>query len=72
MSPLGPAAQDAFDVELRRILDAGLDKAVALVRRQRAALDALAEQLLAEETLEGDDLARLLPKPAVVRRKSAS
>ncbi|HUQ40006.1 MAG TPA: ATP-dependent zinc metalloprotease FtsH [Acidimicrobiales bacterium] len=59
--PLAEPTHDRFDAEVRRVLDAALARSVALLRRHRTSLDRLTEHLLAEETVEGDELQQLLP-----------
>lgn len=55
-SPYGlsaaPATLDAVDHEMRRIVDECYDKACRLLRENRDKLDALAEALMANETLD--------------------
>lgn len=55
-SPYGllaaPATLDAVDHEMRRIVDECYEKARRLLRDNRDKLDALAEALLANETLD--------------------
>jgi cell division protease FtsH len=48
------------DAEVRRLVDDAFTRATAILEGQRALLDRLVEQLLAEETLEGPDLELLL------------
>ncbi len=45
-----------LDLEVRRVLDAALATATGILEANRGLLDALAERLLAEETVEGPDL----------------
>ncbi|MEV7615204.1 ATP-dependent zinc metalloprotease FtsH [Streptomyces sp. NPDC089799] len=58
-SPYGltaaPATLDAVDAEMRRIVDECYENACRLLREHRDKLDALAEALLANETLEEDE-----------------
>ncbi|MER5933404.1 ATP-dependent zinc metalloprotease FtsH [Streptomyces sp. NPDC002054] len=49
-----PATLDAVDHEMRRIVDECYENACRLLREHREQLDALAEALLANETLEED------------------
>ncbi|QES48006.1 cell division protein FtsH [Streptomyces venezuelae] len=49
-----PATLDAVDHEMRRIVDECYENACRLLREHRQQLDALAEALLANETLEED------------------
>jgi cell division protease FtsH len=47
--------RELLDDEVRRIVDEAYAEVVALLREERVRLDALAEALLAEETLDEDD-----------------
>jgi cell division protease FtsH len=47
--------RELLDDEVRRIVDEAYAEVVALLREERFRLDALAEALLAEETLDEDD-----------------
>jgi cell division protease FtsH len=47
--------RELLDDEVRRIVDEAYAEVVALLREERGRLDALAEALLAEETLDQDD-----------------
>ena len=58
----------AIDAEVRRLLDAALDQARAILTRQRADLDLLAQALLREETLTGEEIRSLLAARAKPRR----
>jgi len=58
----------AIDAEVRRLLDAALDQARAILIRQRADLDLLAQALLREETLTGEEIRSLLAARAKPRR----
>jgi cell division protease FtsH len=46
----------SVDEEVRRIIDECYDQAVALLRDNRAKLDAIVEQLLIHETLDEPDI----------------
>ncbi len=48
-----------IDVSVRGLVDGAFEQAVKKVRQSRAALDRAAEVLLAKETLDGAELARL-------------
>ena len=50
-----------IDVAVRAHLDAALERALEILRGNRAALDAGAEALLAHETLSGDEIPRPTP-----------
>ncbi|MFJ8312549.1 MULTISPECIES: ATP-dependent zinc metalloprotease FtsH [unclassified Streptomyces] len=61
-----PATLDAIAGEMRRIVDECYETACRLLRENRARLDALAEALLANETLEEEAAYRVagIPRPA--------
>ncbi|HLZ32212.1 MAG TPA: ATP-dependent zinc metalloprotease FtsH [Chloroflexota bacterium] len=47
---------ETIDAEVRALLSAGIQQAEQILSRHRAILDRLTEQLLEDETIEGDDL----------------
>jgi len=49
-----------IDSEVRRLIDEAHDEALAVVKRNRKKLDALAEALMERETLDKDEVAELL------------
>jgi ATP-dependent Zn protease len=59
---------EAFDAEVRRLIDTAEARAKAILADNRVALDALVGALEVDETLEGEALAHLLtavePAPA--------
>jgi cell division protease FtsH len=63
VGPLAPETHALFDAECRDTVDAALARALELVERHRSELVALVRALLASETLEGAELAALLPVP---------
>ena len=58
----------AIDAEVRRLMDAALDQARAILTRHRADLDTLAQGLLKDETLTGAEIKSLLARQASPRR----
>jgi len=54
------SSAQAIDNEVKRLLELAHDKAAALVEANRAALDALAEALLAREVLEAKEIDQIL------------
>jgi cell division protease FtsH len=52
--------QRRIDAEVARILNEGMDRARSIVRNNRDALSKVAARLLAVETIEGDELRRIL------------
>jgi cell division protease FtsH len=62
-----------IDREVRRIVDESRERVVELLMRERAALDAVAERLLENEVIEGDELTEILERHAPKKgRKSGS
>jgi cell division protease FtsH len=59
-SPASPATQQRVDEETRRIIDEAEEEVTGLLERERGRLDALAEALLARETLDQADVYRLV------------
>jgi cell division protease FtsH len=49
-----------IDQEVRRILDEAFQRAVAVIRESRGALERITQGLLVHETLNGDEVARLM------------
>jgi cell division protease FtsH len=60
----GYSDQTAHEIDdaVRRLLAEALERAIAILRRNRAVLDAGAEALLAHETLTGDEIPRPVPE----------
>lgn len=54
-----PQTLDAIDGEMRRVVDSCYEEAVRKLRDHRGQLDALAESLLASETLDEADAYRI-------------
>jgi cell division protease FtsH len=54
---------EEIDDEVRRIIDKAYQTAKQVLTEHRAKLDELVDRLLVEETIEGDDLTRLLAAP---------
>lgn len=55
LDPTAPATKELVDAEVRRIIDACYDDALATLRSHRSQLDALAAALLEHETLDEDE-----------------
>ncbi|MEV6121514.1 ATP-dependent zinc metalloprotease FtsH [Streptomyces sp. NPDC052077] len=62
-----PATLDAIDGEMRRVVDECYAEAVHKLREHRARLDALAEALLADETLDEADAYRIAGVPRLAK-----
>src|SRR5262245_19247748 len=56
----GQETAATIDEEVRRIVQSAMDRALAILRERRQALEATARRLLEKETLEEKDLAELL------------
>jgi cell division protease FtsH len=54
---------EQIDAEVRQIIDRQYERVKSVLKRRRAELDLVAKTLLKEETLERDDLEKLLTKP---------
>jgi cell division protease FtsH len=57
--PASPETQQLVDEETRRIVDSAETEVIALLERERSRLEALAQALLAHETLDQDDAYRI-------------
>ncbi|HVV77517.1 MAG TPA: ATP-dependent zinc metalloprotease FtsH [Mycobacteriales bacterium] len=71
LADVSPQQQDALDAEVRRLVDTAVDDATGVLRRHRAGFDALVQQLLDQETLDGETLAEALARittPATTSR----
>ena len=69
--PLPPREQDyaeqtaaAIDTEVRAIVQAAMDRALAILRERRGVLERCARRLLEKETLDEQELAALVGPPA--------
>lgn len=57
---VSPEMLGAIDREMKKFLDTGYQKALAILKKHRKELDRVASELVKKETLEGDDFAKLL------------
>ena len=73
-APASPATQQRVDEETRRIIDEAEDEVTELVERERHRLDALAQALLEQETLDQADAYRYagVETPALDAEQDAS
>jgi cell division protease FtsH len=69
---LSGSAQARMDEEVKALLERMYQKALEVLRTNRAALDALAEALLERETLDGLEALALLDAHGVVRARTAA
>jgi cell division protease FtsH len=61
----------AIDQEIRRVVEAGYDRAKHLLEKHRSELETLAQALLEFETLSGDELKTLLDGGQIDRGSTA-
>ena len=59
-STISQEMQGKIDVEVKKLLDEGYKKAAELLKKYRKKLDAIAEELIKKETLEGEEFAVLM------------
>src|SRR2546430_167987 len=74
--PYGPAAADAIDAEVQRLLEEAASEATRLLRTHRRELDGLAAALLEHETLDEPAIRRatgllVIPRVAPVPLRTA-
>ncbi len=69
---LSPEMQAKVDIEVKRIIDGGLEEATRVLKKLRKKLDILAEELLKVETLESEQFEKLIgPKKMLPGHKPA-
>ena len=59
---VSPAMQEKIDIELKKIVDASYNDAIALIKANRKTLDKVVENLLKKETLDRDDFEKIVGK----------
>lgn len=59
-SAISPSMQDKIDREVQKIILTGREKAMALVKKHRKALDQVSEELLKKETLDRDEFEKIV------------
>ena len=57
---ISPEMMSRIDQEVKRFIDAAYKTAFAVLKKLRTRLDAVAEELVKKETLEGDEFDRLM------------
>ncbi len=60
---ISPDMQAKIDKEVAKIMDDCYKRAVVILRRLRAKLDKVASELLAKETIEGEDFEKIMGYP---------
>jgi len=61
-SEISPKMAARVDEEIKRIVDESYKKALGILKVNRQALDLVAKKLLEQETIEGDEFAKLMKK----------
>ena len=59
-SKVGDETQRKIDIEVKKIMDEAFEKAKIILKEQRTKLDAVAEELLKVETLDGDRFKQIM------------
>ncbi len=69
---LSPEMQAKVDIEVKRIIDEGMEEATRVLKKLRKKLDLLAEELLKQETIESEGFEKLIgPKKMLPGHKPA-
>jgi cell division protease FtsH len=64
------AVAEQIDREVRKLVNEAFDRARAILREQRSALDTIAQRLLEVETISRDEFEQLFPAPVAKRRST--
>ncbi|HVT65947.1 MAG TPA: ATP-dependent zinc metalloprotease FtsH [Mycobacteriales bacterium] len=72
LADVSPQQQEILDAEVRRLVDAAVASATDVLRTHRAGFDALVQQLLDQETLDGEALAEALGRITKPVRKATT
>ncbi len=59
---ISPEMQSKIDIEVKKIIDQGYEKACSILKKNKAKLDLVARELIKKETLEGEDFEKLMGK----------
>ncbi len=59
-TPISQEMQGRIDVEVRKIIDEGYKKALAILKKHRKKMDGVVERLLEVETMDGDEFEKLM------------
>lgn len=57
---ISPSMQEKVDAEVKKLLDTGYQEALAIVKKNRKALDQIVEKLLDKETIDRDDFEKIV------------
>jgi len=57
---ISPEMQSAIDREVKKLLDTGYEKALSTLKKYKKKLDAVAEELIKKETIEGEEFSLLM------------
>ena len=63
------STEDAIDLEVKKLVEEGRDKATKILKDHKDQLHLLAKELLARETLTGDEIRALIGMKPVVRKE---
>ena len=69
---VSPEMQAKIDHEVESIIDEGYKKAFSILKKNRAKLDKIAEELIKKETLEGDEFDELMGGKKIYASNTAS
>ncbi|HLB60719.1 MAG TPA: ATP-dependent zinc metalloprotease FtsH [Patescibacteria group bacterium] len=58
--PISPAMQEKIDTEIKKFLDTAYKQAADILKKHRKELDAVAEALIAKETIESEEFEKLM------------
>jgi len=61
-NPVGQDTQAKIDAEVKRIIDEGYKKAVAILKRYKKKMDEVVEQLMKTENMDGEEFAAIMAK----------
>lgn len=57
---ISPDMQSKIDNEIKKLIDAGHERAVSILKKMRKELDLVAEELIKKETLDGEEFEKLM------------
>lgn len=69
---ISPEMMSKIDSEVKKLIDAGYKTAYSVLKKLRTKLDAVAEELVKKETLEGDEFDRIMGGPRKALAPSAA
>ncbi|OGG04337.1 cell division protein FtsH [Candidatus Gottesmanbacteria bacterium RBG_16_52_11] len=66
-TPISPDMMAKIDTEVRKILETGMARAVAVLKKNRKQLDTIAGELIRKETIESEEFEQLMGGPRKVQ-----